>query len=423
MQALLSFEQAPPFSAPVRFFLTAPLFLVLAAALLIYEGPAVFASRWMPASLAATHLVTVGFMLLVMCGALVQILPVVAGANIVNPQRVSVLVHAGLSAGALLLAAAFFFGESFLFIAAAVALAATVLYFLIATARALLPVPLTSPTIAGLKLSLLGACGVVGLGVMLALALGQGWSLPLIELANLHAAWGFSAWGGILLAAMSYVVVPMFQLTPPYRARPSWWLPPLLLLGVSLLSLGLLLETAWLMRLAEGCLAVLGLAFSGYTLYLQSKRRRARSDAPYLYWFWGLLSAILALAMSLAAAVFPDLIEWPGWALLFGVLLVLGGFVSLMIGMLYRIVPFLVWLHLQESGAAPNVGKILPDRAMRRQMSVHFLALLLCAGAVFFPELLARVAGLMLAVSGIWLFGNLSAAAQIYRQAGKDREE
>ena len=55
--------------------------------------------------------------------------------------------------------------------------------------------------------------------------------------------------------------------------------------------------------------------------------------------------------MSLLATLFPELAEWPGWAMLFGVLLGLGGFVSLIIGMLYRIVPFLVWLHLQEHGA------------------------------------------------------------------------
>ena len=39
MQALLSFEQSPPISAPLRFFLTAPLFGMLAGALLLWGGP------------------------------------------------------------------------------------------------------------------------------------------------------------------------------------------------------------------------------------------------------------------------------------------------------------------------------------------------------------------------------------------------
>jgi hypothetical protein len=37
------------------------------------------------AALALTHLITVGFMLQVMLGAMIQILPVVAGANISRP--------------------------------------------------------------------------------------------------------------------------------------------------------------------------------------------------------------------------------------------------------------------------------------------------------------------------------------------------
>ena len=63
MQALLAFEQGPPVAVPARFFLTAPLYLVLAGVLLAFEGQAVFASRWTPAALALTHLLTLGFML------------------------------------------------------------------------------------------------------------------------------------------------------------------------------------------------------------------------------------------------------------------------------------------------------------------------------------------------------------------------
>ena len=48
MQALMSFESAPPFAAPLRFFLTAPLFGALAGLLVLIEGADLFASRWLP---------------------------------------------------------------------------------------------------------------------------------------------------------------------------------------------------------------------------------------------------------------------------------------------------------------------------------------------------------------------------------------
>ena len=65
----LSLEQAPPFGVPLRFFLTAPPFLLLAAGLMVWQGPDLFASRWLPATLALTHLLTLGFMAQVMLGA------------------------------------------------------------------------------------------------------------------------------------------------------------------------------------------------------------------------------------------------------------------------------------------------------------------------------------------------------------------
>ena len=35
-------------------------------------------------------------------------------------------------------------------------------------------------------------------------------------------SWWLGGWAGVLLAAMAYVVVPMFQLTPGYPALASW---------------------------------------------------------------------------------------------------------------------------------------------------------------------------------------------------------
>src|SRR5574340_1841803 len=98
MAASLSFDQAPPVSGPARFFLTAPLFGIAAGFLLALNDGGLFDSRWQPAALALTHLMTLGFMLLTLCGALLQILPVASGANVWRPRVVAWIVHVGLVA-------------------------------------------------------------------------------------------------------------------------------------------------------------------------------------------------------------------------------------------------------------------------------------------------------------------------------------
>ncbi len=418
MQALLSFDKAPPFAAPLRFFLTAPLFALLAGALLLVEGEGMFASRWTPGLLAATHLVTVGFMLQVMLGALIQILPVVAGANLRHPLVVARWLHGGLSGGALLLAAGFLFGQSTLLAAAALVLGASIAMFLVVTWRALSGVPSTSPTIRGLKFALFGLAGAVGLGIVLALALARGWAVPWLALTDLHAAWALGGWAGILLAAMAYVVVPMFQLTPGYPARPSWWLPRVMLGLVLGWTLAVLLEWPLAIRLLQGLTALTGIAFAALTLRLQGQRRRARADATYRYWQLGLLSAVFGLFLLLTATVWPALAELPGFSLVVGILLLVGGFMSFIVGMLYKIVPFLALLHLQNmcGGQAPNMNRLLPEAAMQRQMRAHAAAVALLLVAVIWPEWLVRPAGAALALAGGWLFFNLWGTVGRYRR-------
>ena len=66
----LSLDQTPPLDLPLRLFLTAPLFAAAAGAVLMIDAEAVIATRWSPAALAATHLITLGLLGQVMIGAL-----------------------------------------------------------------------------------------------------------------------------------------------------------------------------------------------------------------------------------------------------------------------------------------------------------------------------------------------------------------
>ena len=417
MQALLSFDQAPPFAAPARFFLTAPLFAVLAGVLLALAGPDLLASRWGPATLAMTHLLTLGFMLQVMLGALIQILPVVAGANVRQPSRVAAWTHCGLIAGTLALSGGFLAGSPAFLQAGAALLAAAVLLFLLTAGRALFEVPSTSPTIRGLKLALCGLAGVTGLGLFLVVALHQGTSFSLLALTDLHAGWGFGAWSGVLLVAVAYVVVPMFQLTPGYPAWPAWWFPPAIVGLLLLWSLGVGSTADSLIRLGKGLLAIAGLAFCGLTLRLQAQRRRARIDATCRYWQFGLSAGIWACLMLLTAAIVPTLADLDPWPFLFATALIMGGLVSFIVGMLYKIVPFLAWLHLQNlgKGPAPTMNKLLAEAPVLAQFKAHVVSVLLLAGAAWQPGWLARPAGVALALSQLWLAYNLWGVLRRYR--------
>src|SRR4051812_27665643 len=118
MQRALSLDQSPPLSAVLRYFVAVPMFALLAGALLLWQGPSALASRWSGSTLALTHLFTLGALGMAMVGALLQLLPVVAGARIPQLSFLAPVVHALLCAGLLALASAFLLSEPWLFRAA-----------------------------------------------------------------------------------------------------------------------------------------------------------------------------------------------------------------------------------------------------------------------------------------------------------------
>jgi hypothetical protein len=128
--------------------------------------------------------------------------------------------------------------------------------------------------------------------------------------------------------------------------------------------------------------------------------------------------ALLGLTASwLLLLTVPSLGALAQAPLWLGVLALSGVFVSVIMGMLYKIMPFLNWLHLQRLGGMtvplPNMKQMIRERAMRAQMWVHFAALGLLLAAVSWPALVTP-AGLLFSLSCLWLEWNLISATRVY---------
>jgi hypothetical protein len=419
MHPELSFEQAPPIDVPFRFFLTAPLFGIAAGLLLFIAGDDMLASRWTPSALAGTHLLVAGYMLLAMCGALMQFVPVAAGGNIWRPRLVAAWTHPLLVVSAVLLVAAFLTQRSVFFLAAAHGFTLALGVFGIVVSVALWRTPARGPTIVALRVALIGLLVTLALGVTLAIGIARNTGWPLSSLTDVHAAWGLGGWALILLAGVSYLVVPMFQLTPSYSA----WLAR----GLPLFLIAILL--AWSTQYADtdrheslliflGGLGVSGL-FAAETLHLQHRRRRKVSDVTLLFFRTAMLSLLAVLLSALALAMLPELRFDPRAAVWLGMLAIVGVFISAINGMLYKIVPFLNWLHLQNlcglQAVPPTMHQMIPAATMRWQFWSHLAALGCLLAAIWLPGL-ARPAGLLFALSSAWLGWNLVGALRVYQR-------
>ena len=417
----LSFEQAPPFSVPLRFFLTAPVFLVLAAVLMLWEGPQLFASRWLPATLALTHLLVLGFMAQVMLGALLQILPVAVGVTVPCPRLTAALIHIPLTLGTLTLAGAFLFSLPAGFAHAMGLLGLGFGVALIAFHIAFWRASVASGTVIAVRCALGALLVTVALGLLLAGSLNWGWSLPVVAVTNLHAVWGLAGWTALLLAGVAYQVVPMFHITPPYPAWLIQGFAPLMAGGVAAWSVFILMEWTVAATVAGLALAAGLMVLAAGTLYLFTQRRRKISDPTLGYWRISMVSLLAGAALWWTTRSIPTLTTSPQVELWLGILLIFGFAVGVINGMLYKIAPFLAWFHLQAQllgrAKAPNIKQLLPDAPVRRQKWALLATLLLLLAAVLYPAVFTYPAALALGATGVGLGVNLFSVARIYSRA------
>lgn len=416
MKRALELDDTPGLSVPLRFLLSAPWFGLAAGLLLAWHGEAALATRWSPVTVALTHLVTLGFLGMTMAGALLQMLPVVAGFAV---PRGALAARAGwpmLGAGTVLLASALLSGVQVLFFAAVAALAVpfVMLFGAMAIAVARRAPSGSGPMVAGMRLALASLFITFMLGGVLAAFLGGQVSVPALELTDVHAAWGLLGWVLMLVLAVAYQVIPMFQATPEYPKYFSWLMPPALAVAIAAWTAARLSGAAWTPYAAAALAACVG-AFAIVTLALLARRRRPAADVTTLYW---------RLSMgSLAACVLAYLLL-PESALLVGAVFIAGFAMGAVNGMLYKIVPFLLWYHLQQQGVPKGrmVGaqQWIADGAARVQFWLHFAAVLLLAAATAAPGLFAHAAGLALCASCGKLGADLCSAALRYRRIARE---
>lgn len=402
---------------PYRFFLTAPWFSVAAGMLLALGGESVLATRWSAQTLGLTHLLTAGFMLQAMCGALFQFVPVAAGGNVRHPRLLAGIVHPMILVGAGLLVAGFLAGNGRMLLAALGPLALGTILFVVAIGHALWTAPLGSQVLGALRFAVFGLLATIAIGAFMAWTLGRGETAALLELTTAHATWGLGAWALALLCGVSLYVVPMFQLTPTYPATFARATPVALFLFSSLSTIGVVFAGGVWQNLATLGTFAAGAAYATITIRLQTRRRRKVTDPTFWFFRVATMSALAAAALVLAAQFLPMLKHDARYALTLGILTIGGGFVSAINGMLYKIMPFINWLHLQRlAGIAampPNMREMLSENAMRGQMRLHFIALGGVLAAVWAP-ILARPAGLLWAASAAWLGANLIHAVKRY---------
>lgn len=165
-----------------------------------------------------------------------------------------------------------------------------------------------------------------------------------ISAMHAHAHLGAIGFFTMLIVGVSYKLIPMFTLSEIQNHRRAALSVALLNIGLAGAFTTILLHGAW--KLAFAAVIIIALALYGIelTAILRARKRRVLD--------WGIGTFLTALGLLLPLTLLAAILSWPGLPLnaftgqlenLYGFLALIGFISFALIGMLYKIIPFLVW--------------------------------------------------------------------------------
>ncbi|HEY7887943.1 MAG TPA: hypothetical protein VIC29_06915 [Steroidobacteraceae bacterium] len=383
-----------------------PLFFVCALAnLLAAEGLIVAGLTWptqaisTPGTLVAVHLLTVGWLLLLMLGALFQFVPVITSKPLVS-QRIALVTLVAVQGGLIGMICGFsrLGGESSVH---AVALptggAAVLVGVLIASWNIGVPLLRARPmTLPGRMI--LTALAFLLVTVMLGLSFALALTVPALtpDLAPLlarvgdHALAGLGGWFTLAAMGVSYKLLTMFMLAPEERGIAGDCVHVLGAAGFAL-TVGAGLAAIWLPaqlpRVGEmigyGAIASAVVIYLWDVLRIYRTRKRAVIEAHNRAAVGAFV--LLGIATGLGVGFLGSgTLEVGGPVVVF--LVLFGWLGGLGLTQLYKIVPFLTWLSRYGSslgrGAVPRVQDLVKESRSYPWFSSYFLGAFIATLAV-----------------------------------------
>ncbi|MCW8915230.1 MAG: hypothetical protein OQK24_05165 [Magnetovibrio sp.] len=399
-----------PYSIPLRFFVAASFFQVLAWGLMALGYGDVAGFRGGPGViLAALHALTLGVLAMTAMGAAYQLLSVASGITLKSYFMCRLSSWAFLPGTFLLVGGMFHSNTTLMFVGGVLAVfgllvfGAVIGWIFYKTQTLVMTVQ--HGWIALASLVLLGLAGVSLILDFDTGFLGTSTLAAHAELALTHAILGGFGFMGLMVMGFSYILVPMFALSPAPDPKPST-----LAFGLGALGLVLALSGAWLGATLLTLSAVpLGLAAASIHIWLMFKAMRTgmkkRLGVSFVMVRLGWALMVLAILLGGLSLMFPEILNMPA---LFGFTLTFGWLLTFLTGVLQRILPFLAAMHAHKlSQPAPRLSELGQEgKVLKTHMIAHCSALTLVALGIASDQdliiLVGALVGMVGAVSFLW---------------------
>jgi hypothetical protein len=371
---------------PLTFFAFALVCLPLGWLLLLIQADGLndFSGGFGP-MLAALHMFTLGVLMTTIFGASMQMLPVATASAMNNPKAVVLLLLIALSGVAILLGGFAHYFSHVALLGAFLLWGSTLIYtaFLYRILRRAQNMALVKSHV------FLGSCILMiisSLGLLMVVEWAGLYDIPLPHPALLHGGLALYGFTGLMTFGFSRIMIPMLAVSNQTKEK-------LARATLLITAAALFLWTANLPipALISGLIAAC--FYSGEMFYILKGRIRTRLGPE-----WHIIRfAWLCLPFSLLIILIGYLSSNATPFIQIGfVLSILGWLVSFVIGILQRIIPFLLSMQIARKTGMPELpSKLTHEKLLKTIGPLHMTAVgLLCMALALENPLITRLASL-----------------------------
>jgi len=392
---------APPFKLIVPYFIIGTL-LYLVSTILTLGFNVNEISYLDPSVLSWVHLFLLGFVMMIIFGAMAQLIPVVLE---VGHWAVELfyIIWPLLLIGTLLMVVGFYssaalipYGGTFVLIAMAI--------FALNVFITLKKVETFSLVVKTVIIS--NVFLLIGLifGLLMALAFAGTISVDVMALLKAHVYLIVGGYIGVTIMGLSLILLPMFGLSHNFSQTPITVAVYMLTVGIIIVTISAIFDLE-LIKYVGYVLSIASLFIYFYQIVMIYKTRaRKENDVWVKSMFFAYFSLIVSLILGFSYLLNPvdSLILGSGW-------LFFTGFIGFIVsGHLYKIVPFLVWFErfspLVGKQKVPMLADMVPTKSALYQLIFTSAGITICTiGLLFSHDTIFKIGASFLVVGAAYL--------------------
>ena len=402
----LSLQQAPPLSVPFRFFVSAPIFGILISLIFFLIPFSDLSNQYSPKAIGTVHLFTLGILTMIIFGTMQQMMPVLAGAIIKKPKLFANIVHPSLVLGTLFMSFSFLLDIRFFLHIGVLFLTISFLTFFVFSIKLLFKVEFLTSTVKAMRLFSIAGILTLFLGLFLAIShITLNFNFFYYSFVNMHILFGLFGFALLIIMGVSFQIIPMFYVALDFPKYVQNRVPLILFLFLILASLFLYFQISFFILKIIFVFIIILFAYLG--LKSLNNRRRPVFDVTLWYWKSSLSMLILSQIIWLFGIFETNYI--------LAIIFAFGFLYSLLQGMVYKIIPFLAWFHLNSKGyfKLPTIREFIDEKYIKINFFAHTFSIIFFVLA-YFENSLIYLAALLFFISNIIFFINCLVAIKKY---------